>query len=235
MKNISSFIVLSIMLSHCQGQQPAETEKKIYYDTLNLLMPKPGKEDLATAKDYRHCIDLTKEGYTVILNGKKYFQPDEHTLTSFIKAKRKDVTKTILSIISDSKTSYEKIVNALDVMTQQKIENFKFLSADGQLPSVPPIIIPTTTPPVKDIDLNDSTVFIISVVADTMKVSLLNKTNTFTRIDDVEKFILNNKGKIDPMKVVVTAPGNAKYAEIAPVLELLSKYGYHDRRLVPKD
>ncbi len=232
MKTIIGLILLIFFFSNGYCQQGQEKEAKIYDDTINLPMPKPDKEDIATKKDYEHCIDLTKEGYTVILNGKKYFQSNEQKLSSFIKANKLTISKNLISIISDSKTSYKKIVNAFDIMTQQKIKNYKFLSADGQLPSVPPIVVPTTKAPMREIDLKDSAVFIISVLADTMKVTFLNKTNTCASITDLENFILNNKNVIDPVKVVLTAPSNSKYEEIEPLLELLRKYNYYDYRLI---
>lgn len=185
MKAITCVILLMIFLNNCHSQQSVEKEKKSYYDTINLPMPKLTKEDLATEKDFQHCIDLTKDGYNVVLSGKKYFQSNEQKLTSFINTKKPAITKTILSIISDSKTPYEKILTVIEMMAEYKIDNYKIVSTDGQFSPVTPVIVPTTKPAIRDIDLKDSTVFIISVLADTMKVSFLNKANIYFSLTDL--------------------------------------------------
>src|SRR5689334_5755211 len=101
--------------------------------------------------------------------------PTMQELSSFVRTNRASKIKQKISIISDSATDYQKILNAIDMMTETKINNYKLVFADGTLPTSPPIVVQSTRPFTKDIDPNDSTVLIIAISGDSFATSLLNK------------------------------------------------------------
>jgi biopolymer transport protein ExbD len=227
--------VLTLLLVSCSGQEAKPKEEKIYYDTLNLLEPKVGKEDIASPQDYKHCIDLTQSGYIIVINKIKHQILDEQELRSFIKKARKEIVKQKISIISGSQTSYEKIIATLDLMTEQKIKEYKLVSVDGKLPQTSPIIVQSTKPFKKDIDLNDSTVLIILILDSSFETSLLKKKAVQSQISELDKFIVDNKNNIDPYKIVVTGAGNLPYKIVEPVTSLLAKHEYYNYHIIAKD
>lgn len=226
---------MTIFLNSCSGQQSKPKEERIYYDTLKLLEPKISKEDVASPQDYKHCIDLTQSDYLIVINGAKYFKANKGELSAFIKNKRKDIIKQKISVISDSLTSYRKIVNILDIITEQKINNYKLVSVYGKLPQTPPIVVQSTKPFTKDIQLTDSTVLIISILDSTFETSLLNKIAIHREVSELDKFIVNNKKNIDPYKIVVMGAENLPYKVVKPVISLLTKYDYNNFHIIPKN
>jgi len=198
-------------------------------------MPKPSKEDIASPKDYKHCIDLTQRGYIIIIDGQKHVALNEQKLSSFLKVNRPNIIKQPISIISDSATSYEKIVNTLDLMTELRIDKYKLVSVNGKFPPDSPIVVPTTRSSIKDNDFDDSTVLIISISNDEYETSLLDKKVIQKKVSELETFLSNNKANINPDKIVVTGPDNVPYKILKPVLSLLNKYGYYHYRIITKD
>ena len=235
MKTCLLVSLFTLLLFSCSGQEAKAKVEKIYYDTLNLLKPKISKEDIALPQDYKHCIDLTKSGYIVVINGVKHQTSNEQELLSLVKKARKDIIKQKLSIISDSQTSYEKIITALDLMTDQKIGKYKLISVDGRLPQTSPIIVQRVKPFKKDVDLADSTVLVILVLDNSFEISFLNKRNVHTQISDLDKFIVANKRTIDPYKIVVTGFADLPYKAVEPVTSLLTKHGYCDYHIISKN
>ena len=227
--------LLTLLLLSCSGQETKPKEEKIYYDTLNLLEPKISNEDIASLQDYKHCIDLTQSGYIIVINGVKHQKANEQELSSFIKKVRKDIIKQKMSIISGSQTSYEKIINTLDLMAEQKIKEYKLVSVDGKLSQTPSIIVQSTKPFKKDIDLTDSTVLIILILEGSFQTSLLKRIIIQTRISELDKFIVDNKNNIDPYKIVVTGAGNLPYKDIEPVTSLLAKHEYYNYHIIAKE
>jgi biopolymer transport protein ExbD len=199
------------------------------------MEPKPGKEDIATPKDYHHCVDLTQHDYVIVVNGVKHSLPNIKELSSFIKSNKKLIIKQKISIVSGSETSYEKIVNVLDLFTELGINNYKLVTADGKFPSTSPIIIQSSKPFPKDIDLNDSTVMIISVSTDSLTVSLLSKSFPQSGLPALDKFLSDNKKNTDPDKIVIAGQGNSHYDQIEQIISLLKKYGYYKYHLIAKD
>ena len=233
---ISPFVVLlTLLLVSCSGQEAKPKEEKIYYDTLNLLEPKISKEDIASPQDYNHCIDLTQSGYIVVISGVKHQKANEQELSIFIKKARKDIIKTKMSIISDSQTSYEKIITTLDLMTEHKIMEYKLVSVAGKLPKTSPIIVQSTKPFKKDIDLTDSTVLIILIRDSSFETSLLKKKTVQAQISELDKFIVDNKNNIDPYKIVVTGVTNLPYKAVEPVTSLLTKREYYNYHIIVKE
>ena len=137
--------------------------EKLYSDTVDLPLPKPTRDDIAMPKDYDHCIDLTGDNYIIVVNGQKYISSNMRELSSFVKANQSRIIRQKISVISDSATSYEKIVNTIDLLTEIKINNYKLVSVNGKLPRPSPIVVQGTKLFTKDIDLRDSTVLIISL------------------------------------------------------------------------
>ncbi len=223
-------IVLIGVFTNCPAQQAIPAENKTYYDTISLLVPKLSKEDIATPADYKHCLDLTHNDYVVILSGIKYTL-EERNLAQFVKSNKKEINKRKISIIASSETSYDKIINAIDIMESEKVRNYKLVWVDGKFPEPAPIIVQSNKPFKKDIDLSDSTVLVISYFQDSSKVSLLNKTIAFSQITELDTFIITNKSNINPDKIFVRAPANSKYHEIIPILDILAKYNYNNYHL----
>jgi hypothetical protein len=120
-------------------------------------------------------------------------------------------------------------------MSQQKIGNYKVVSVDGRLPQSAPIIVQSTKPFTKDIDLNDSAVLIISILDNSFETSLLNKKTSYTKISELAKFIGDNKKNIDKYKIVVMGAPNLPYKVVEPVISLLMKHEYYDYHMIPKN
>src|SRR5215475_11149282 len=111
-------------------------------------------------KDYEHCIDLTGDNYVVVVNGQKYVRSNMQEISSFVKANQSTIIKERISVISDSATSYEKIVTTIDLLTESKINDYKLVSVNGKLPRTSPIEVQGTRVFTRGIDLSDPTVLI---------------------------------------------------------------------------
>lgn len=225
---------MTILLNSCSGQQANPKEEKTYYDTLKLPEPKNGKESIVSSQDYKHCIDLTRSDYIVVINGTKYVKANEEELVAFIENKRTDIIKQKISIITDSVTSYEKIVNILDIINVQKINNYKLVSVDENLPRTSSVAVQGTKPFTKDIELTDSTVLIILILDNTFETFLLNKKAVHKQISALDKFIVDNKKNIDPYKIVVIGADSLPYKVVKPVISLLTKHEYYNYHIIPQ-
>lgn len=137
MKALCFLFVVTTLLCSCSGQQPATEVKTVQPDTMNLPLPKPYKGDTASAKDYKHSIQITPTGYTVTMSGRKYPLSGDDELASFLESNSTQVNKDKLSIIVSPEVSYEKLVTMLDLIRQQKIEKYKVISANDGLHQSP--------------------------------------------------------------------------------------------------
>lgn len=137
MKALFFLLIVTTLISSCSGPQPETKVKNVNPDTLNLLLPKPGKGDTASAQDYKHSIIVTPTGYTITMNGREYNLSDDEEFASFLKTNKKLVNKHKLTIIITPGVSYEQIITMLDIIKQQKVEKYKVISASQDLPHSP--------------------------------------------------------------------------------------------------
>jgi biopolymer transport protein ExbD len=235
-RNLKTTVLVSLifLLTNCYGQTPNESGNKLYSDTVDLPLPKPTREDIAMPKDYDHCIDLTGDDYIIVISRQKYVKLNIPELSSFVKANQSRIIKQKISVISDSATNYEKIINTIDLLTEAKINNYKLVSVNGKLPRTSPIVVQSGKPFTKDIDLSDSTVLIISIGSGLFGTSLLNNIQVQTALD-LDKFVANNKENINPNKIVIAASANLPFIALEPVLFVLNKHKYHHYQIVTKD
>lgn len=223
---------LVFLLTNCSGQAPVRENNKPFYDTVKLLLPKPGPEDVATPADYKHSIDLTKDFYVVTVSGRTYKKTSEHELSSFIKANRERITKQRISIICDSTTPAEKIVTTLDLLTELQIKSYKIVFVNGKFLSEEPIIV--QQPFEKRNIVDDSTTLTILISKQGFETSLLNSKQKHQSISELETFMVSNKKNIDGDKIVVIGDGNLSYATVNPVFLLLKKYEYWHFKILTK-
>ena len=134
MKLIISIIIVLLSSLNSLGLQPKTKQQIIPSDTLQLPESKADRDDIAVQEDYKHCIDLTKTGYIVVLDKKQYSFKTLDMLARFIEIKRSTVIKRKICIIADTKNSYKEIVDALDIMTVLKIKKYKLAFVDGKMP-----------------------------------------------------------------------------------------------------
>lgn len=233
-KRKTKFISLFSLLFLLQNQGFTQNSaKEIYYDTIKLPEPKPGKDNKASPGDYDHCIDITNGRYTVQLDKKSYTIANESELDSFIRKNRSKMIKMKVSIISDSKTKYSTVINILTLLNDRNISNYKLVSTDGKFTSSNPIAVQSESPFTRDIRLSDSTVFIISIIDSRFETSFLNEKISHTKISELDTYIATKLKNIDGRKIAITAPGNARYEIIEPVMGLLKKYNFLNYDLVP--
>jgi hypothetical protein len=226
MKIALTIYLLSISFSQGFAQPPDTKDQKIYSDTVSLLMPKPAREDTATAKDYEHCLDITRTDYKAILNGKEYILGTKAELFTFLKERGIEVKARKVSIIWNAQTG-GKLWDMLEMLEQQGIVNYKVVLGGKEHPQPVPTVLQGIKPFLKNIDMNDSTVLIILSLDDSLRVSLLNKTNTFRKVMDLDLFLKENERRIDPNKIVVQAVKNAGYDEISPIVKMLTRHHYN--------
>ncbi|MCC6289516.1 MAG: hypothetical protein IT249_16675 [Chitinophagaceae bacterium] len=227
MRLIITIALFQLILSNCFGQQIDSSANR----DLQLIESKP---DIASARDYNYCIDLTHSNYILIINGKKYVAVNEKALAKLIKNKKRTITNHPLSIIYDSVTTPGKMVTTLDILTAENIKRYKFASTDGKS-AIRAQRIKKENTFSKDINLSDSTILIITIKDTCLDISLLKNSLSCKKLDDVEAFISDNKKHIDPYKVVVIGSKDLVYKDVQPVISLLTKHEYFNFKLLPKD
>jgi len=99
-------------------------------ESMPLFDAKPVGMEQATEKDFGHCIDIRGEGYLLQINGTTRNLPDLDSLQSVLKTERADIAKQTLNIITGRSNTYKKTVDVLDLLTIEKIKDFKVLT-DG--------------------------------------------------------------------------------------------------------
>lgn len=225
----------TLLFTSCSEQNTKSKEAKVYYDTLRLLEPKTDKEEIASALDYRHSIDLTKDRYVITINGVKNQKANFQELSAFLKKNRKQIIKQKISIISGSQTSYEQIVAILDLLNDQHIKDYKLISSDGSIPATSPVIVQRTKPVKQKLDITDSTVLTILILESSFETSFLKKTTVHSQISELEKFIVSNRNHINPDKIVVNGASKLPYKAFRPVTSLLAKHGFLGYQITVKD
>lgn len=222
--------LLAAIFTDCFGQEITPHEKNL----INLTYPKITKEDIASPQDLKHCIDLTHKNYLIIINSKRYVCSNEQKIVALLKKNRKEVVTKRLSIIYDSATSPERVVKVLDILTEQNIRSYKLAVTDEK--SILAIRnLANENRQSKSVDFSDSTFLIVSIENACLKASLLSNKMNCKKIEDLDSFIVAQKKCIDPYKVLIVAEKDLAYKDIRPVIDLLSKYEYHNFRMITKD
>lgn len=85
--------------------------------------------DPVKPNDYLYSIDLTDTNYIVRINKQKVTLTYEKA-SAFLKANEKKIKGNTLSIITSDKTSYQKVVDALDLMVINNIKKYKLVTKD---------------------------------------------------------------------------------------------------------
>lgn len=230
MRVICTIVLLQFILLNCFGQQVDSNEKS----PLPLIVPKLTKEDIASSQDYKHCIDLTHFNYILVISGKKYTAANKQELIQLIGKHKKDITKQSISIIYDSTTTPQKMLEVLDIMTEQDIKRFKLVPADVKSAQQMQDFRKLNTSS-KEIDLSDSTMLFITIKDTCINISLYNNTADCQSVAATESFIIDNKKYIDPSKIVIVGKKDLAYKDVKPIIALLTKHEYFNFKMLTQD
>lgn len=222
--------ILPILISLATGAQITET-KQVYYDTLNLLIPKPEKKDIARSVDYKHCADLTSNTYRAVIHGKATLCKDSADFARVLRLNKRGIIDRKFNVILSAKTDYDKIVSVIGILMDNKIGNYGLLSKDGDFGKADPVVIASDHPFTKDVSRDDPALLLISMVRDSLKVSFKGEVG-FYSVAGLDIFIATNKKTIDPDKIMLTAPSTARYAAFEPVMAILTKHNYFNVHMI---
>ncbi|HAD13893.1 MAG TPA: hypothetical protein DCF33_15815, partial [Saprospirales bacterium] len=129
-------------------------------------------------------------------------------------------------------TKAEKTVSVLDLLQEQKIDNYRVINYKEYFQPPEPITIQTprvTTITVPDID---SSFFTIEILNNGFLLTLLNKKQTVKDSNEVDRFITANKSLINANKIKIVSNANVPYEKFKPVLDVFSKNEYYKYKLV---
>lgn len=99
---------------------------------MDLMLPKATKKGFPSDADYKHSIELNKEWATLTLNGKTQ-RLSYNLLSEAFKNNKELISGKIFSIITHFETSYQTVVDVLDLIAKNKIERYKLLTVPHKL------------------------------------------------------------------------------------------------------
>lgn len=96
----------------------------------------------------------------------------------------------------------------------------------GHTQEPPPLPVVETPVSVKNPVKYDSSYFIITVLVEGFKISLLDTTSIVSTAKEVDAFIVENKKRIDAKKILLMGNHDASYQQFQPIIEIFKKHEY---------
>jgi biopolymer transport protein ExbD len=219
--NIKYFLLLFMVFSFLTSNAQESGIKE-----LDLMLPKATKEDFPSTDDYKHSIELNKEWAILTLNGKKQ-RLSYDLISETFKSNKELIRSKVFSIITHHETSYQTVVDILDLLAKNKIERYKLLTT----PDTP---IRKQAPQIKPSD-TDSSFFRITLLEHGYGVNFLNQVTEFKDKTALDLFISKNKSKVDSAKVLIDGATDVKYDTFKPLLEVLKKHELYRFKMAAHD
>jgi len=230
MRYLLPFLIL--FATGCSGQKTKEQQTHI--DTLKLFDPKPEPPSAQDAQMFKNCMVLFYPNYTVIHSSTEYSFDNLDSLTNFLKTNAYAIRQNKFYLISDSSTKYSKIVSAIDVLRNTKIDNYKIINYQEYFATPEPVTIQTSISTTSTYNENDSTYFSITILKNALEVKLLNQVTELKNATELNNFITNHKSYISSKKILIISSSDLPYDKFKPVVEVLKRHEYYKYNLVTK-
>lgn len=224
------FLVLTV--TGCSGQQNTDQQSKI--DTVKLFNPN-GHPDNAGARDmnmFKRAIAVVEDGYAIRLNDK---ETDFNTLAeaeTFIISNKEEIKKDLFYILMVSTTDFKRIFSVINILTKNRITNYKVINVEQYFTPPEPVTIQTPTSVVTTYNESDSTYFSIEVFDKGINVKLQGQESKLKTTNELDTFVSTHKQDIKRIIIIISKelPDN----KLKSVIEVLKKYEYTKFNLVTK-
>lgn len=221
----------TIIFTSCSGQQTKVEHSQI--DTVKLFDPRPDKIEVnfKPFDIYKNCIAIKEGFFVIVINQIQKRLDTESELANYIKSHSDEIQNKIY-ILYDSSINFKQIVTVLDVLKNNKVDNYRVINLDTFFKVPPPAIVQTPTSVSTKMDENDSTNFIITILENGIRVKHLKTITNFTNASGLDNFITKHKTEIDSKKIFVASANTTLYPTFKPVKEVLKKHKYFTFKLI---
>jgi hypothetical protein len=123
------FLAVFFTTSCSEHHKQQSTNQNVEIDTAKLFDPKPaeGKEP-EHMNVFNNCLMLDSDSMAIVLNQQKHKLANFNEVKAFIKVNLEGISRQKFYIIYANGTSFESIINLLDIVKAAKIENFKVIT-----------------------------------------------------------------------------------------------------------
>ena len=224
-----------IIWTSCSGQKTKVEQSQI--DTLKLFDPKPDKVEVnfMPLDVYKNCIALKTDFFVIVINGIQNRFDTESEVAAYIKTHSEEIIKRKFYVLYDSSINFKQIVWALDLLKNNKVDNYRVVNIDALFDTPPPAAVQPPTSVSNKIDATDSTNFVITILEKGIQVKHLKMITNFRNALGLDRFITKHKAEIDSTKILVVSTGNLPYTSFKPVKEVLKKHKYFRFKIITKD
>lgn len=230
MRYILSFLIL--IVAGCSGQSASDQRSKI--DTTKLFNPHPETDEIGASEMniFKRNILLARPGYYVVFNEREHEMETLDKARAFIQSNAEQIRKNKFYIITDSSTTFKKIVSVIDVLTENQINDYKVINVQEYFTPPEPVAIQTPASVETIYDPDDSTYFSITILDRGIDVKLSGQKTQLKTPKDLDEFIGTHKPDIKKILIVMSKdlPNN----KLDPVIEVLKKHAFYKFSLVSK-
>lgn len=230
MKYFLPFLILSI--TSCSGQQSAE--QQIQIDTASLFNPNPHTDEIGASEVniFKRNIVLTKPDFYIVFNEKEHKLETLGKVKEFIKINKEQVQKNKFYIITDSSTSFKKIVSIINILKECQITNYKVINYQQYFSPREPVAVQAHDPVETFTNISDSAYFFIEILQNEIIVKLQGKELRLKNTGDLDQYIVKNKQDIKEIKI--TMYKNMPYSKFNTIIMVLKKHELREISLVSK-
>lgn len=220
-----------IIWTSCSGQQTKVGQTQI--DTAKLFDPRPDKMEVnfEPLDVYKNCIAIKKGFFVIVINQIQNRFDTESELANYIKSHSSEI-KSKFYVLYDSSINFKQIVTILDLLRNNKVDNYRVIDMDTFFKTPPPAIVQQPTSLSYKIDENDSTNFVITILEKSIQVKHLKTVANFANASGLDNFITEHKNEIDSTKIFVASTATTPYTSFKPVKEVLKKHRYFVFKIV---
>ena len=220
-----------IIWTSCSGQQTQVEQTQI--DTIKLFDPRPDKIEVnfMPLDIYKNCIAIKQGFFVIVIDQIQNRFDTESELANYIKS-HSDEIKNKIYILYDSSINFKQIVTVLDLLKNNKVDNYRVIDMDTFFNVPPPAIVQPPTSVSTKMDENDSTNFIITILEKGIQVKHLKTITNFVTASGLDNFITKHKTEIDSTKIFVASTATTPYTSFKPIKEVLKKHKYFVFKIV---
>jgi len=215
----------TIILASCSGQQTKVEQSKI--DTAKLFDPRPDKIEVnfVPFDVYKNCIAIKEGFFVIVINQIQNRFDTESELANYIKS-HSDEIKNKIYVLYDSSINFRQIVTVLDLLKNNKVDNYRVIDMDTFFKVPPPTTVQPPTSVSNTYNKDDSQNLVITISKNGYNVSHHNKSYDFIRTYNLDNYILVNKKQIDSSKIFVASDANLPYSRFKAVKDVLKKHKF---------
>lgn len=226
------FLFLILIATGCSGQNTNGKITKV--DTVKLFNPNnhPDHSGANEMNIFRRSIVLTQSEFYAVLNESEYKFESLGMLNDFVKANKVEIQKDLFYVLTDSNTAFNRIVSVIDALTKNEVADYKVINVQQYFCPPGAVSIQTPTSVVSTLDENDSSYFVIAILARGIDVKLFGKETNLKTTSDLDTFVTAHKQRIGKIIIITEreVPGN----KFKSVLEVLKKHEFFKYNLVTK-